>query len=171
MLSIGLRRWYINITIKVLDIIHVSVFYLKHDVSETGFCSRLQMQPPQVGPIDRTSLGLRRQNNSFYWALLSRLYICYLEQIPQYRSGYSDQLRAGRPKGRGSSIGGAKNFRFSISFRPALGPINPPIQWVLGVRSSRVKRQEREADHTPLFSAEVKQWWSYTSTPPYVFMA
>jgi len=28
-----------------------------------------------------------------------------------------------------------------------------------------------EADHSPPSSAEVKNAWSYTSTPPYVFMA
>jgi hypothetical protein len=32
---------YINITITILDIIHRDVFYLKHDVSETGLCLRL----------------------------------------------------------------------------------------------------------------------------------
>jgi hypothetical protein len=31
MLSIGLLRWYINITIRILDIIHRPVFYLKHN--------------------------------------------------------------------------------------------------------------------------------------------
>jgi hypothetical protein len=34
-----------------------------------------------------------------------------------------------------------------------------------------VKRQGREADHSPPASAEVKKTWVYTSTPPYVFMA
>jgi hypothetical protein len=33
-----------------------------------------------------------------------------------------------------------------------------------------VKRLGREANHTPPSSAEVKNAWSYTSTPPYVFM-
>jgi hypothetical protein len=37
MLSTGLWRWYINITITILDIMHRPVFYLKHDISETGF--------------------------------------------------------------------------------------------------------------------------------------
>jgi hypothetical protein len=32
-----------------------------------------------------------------------------------------------------------------------------------------VKRQEREADHSPPSSAGVKNEWSYTSAPPYVF--
>jgi hypothetical protein len=35
-----------------------------------------------------------------------------------------------------------------------------------------VKRQEREVNHTPPSSAEVKNKWSYTSTlPTYDFMA
>jgi len=29
----------------------------------------------------------------------------------------------------------------------------------------------READHSPPSSSEVNKAWSYTSTPPYVFMA
>jgi hypothetical protein len=36
---------------------------------------------------------------------------------------------------------------------------------------SGVKRQGREADHSPPTNAEVKKMWIYTSTPPYVFMA
>jgi len=33
-----------------------------------------------------------------------------------------------------------------------------------------VKRPEREADHSPPSTAQVKTAWMYTSTPPYVFM-
>jgi hypothetical protein len=40
------------------------------------------------------------------------------------------------------------------------------IQWVQGALSSRVKRKGREADYSPLISAEVKKTWMYTSTPP-----
>jgi hypothetical protein len=70
MLSIGLWRRYINITIRILDIIHRPVLYLKHDVSETGFCLRLQVEITQVGPIERASLCLcaGTQTTSFYWA-------------------------------------------------------------------------------------------------------
>jgi hypothetical protein len=46
-----------------------------------------------------------------------------------------------------------------------------PIQWIPGALSPGVKLQEREADHSPPASAEVKKMWFYTSTPPYVFMA
>jgi hypothetical protein len=40
-----------------------------------------------------------------------------------------------------------------------------------GALSPGVKRQGREADHSPPASAEVKKIWIYTSTPPYAFMA
>jgi hypothetical protein len=36
-------------------------------------------------------------------------------------------------------------------------PTQPPIQWVTGTLSLGVKRQEREADHSPPSSAEVKE--------------
>jgi hypothetical protein len=55
MLSVGLWRWYINITITILDIIQRHVFYLKHEVAETEFCLRIQLDPTQVGPIERAS--------------------------------------------------------------------------------------------------------------------
>jgi len=50
--------------------------------------------------------------------------------------------------------------------RPAMGPTQPPIQWITGV-----KRPRREANHSPHSSAEVKNAWGYTSTPQYAFMA
>jgi hypothetical protein len=59
---------------------------------------------------------------------------------------------------------------FSILSRPALGSTRPPIKWVPGLFPG-VKRQGREADHSPPTSAEVKKMWIYTSTPLYVFMA
>jgi hypothetical protein len=61
-------------------------------------------------------------------------------------------------------------FLFTTASRTALGPTQPPIQWVPGVLSVGVKRPGREADHSPPSSAEVKNAWRYTSTPQYVFM-
>jgi hypothetical protein len=69
-----------------------------------------------------------------------------------------------------SGPGRVKNFHFSISSRPALGSIQPPIKWVPGLFPG-IKRQGREADHSPPTTAEIKKMWIYTSTPPYVFMA
>jgi hypothetical protein len=45
------------------------------------------------------------------------------------------------------------------------------MQWVPGALSLGVKRTGREAYHSPPSSAEIKNAWSYTSTPQYVFMA
>jgi hypothetical protein len=93
------------------------------------------------------------------------------EPSPGYRSRCSDWLRAGRRKGRSSSPGRDKNFIFSTSSRPALGPTQPPVQWILGALSAGAKLPRREADHSLPTSAEVKKIWIYTSTPPYSFMA
>jgi hypothetical protein len=52
-----------------------------------------------------------------------------------------------------------------ITSRMSLRPIQPPIQWVLGVLSPRIKRQEREADHSPPSGAEVKNDGDIISLP------
>jgi hypothetical protein len=52
---------YSCITITSLDIIHRPIFYLKHNISETGFCPRFQEETTQMGPVYRASLCLRRQ--------------------------------------------------------------------------------------------------------------
>jgi hypothetical protein len=59
----------------------------------------------------------------------------------------------------------------SFMSRTALGPTQPPIQWILEALSLGVKWPGRDADHSPLSSAKVKNAWSYKSTPQYVFMA
>jgi hypothetical protein len=62
-------------------------------------------------------------------------------------------------------------FLFTIAFRPALGPTQPPIQWAPRALSLGVKWLGCEADHSPPSSAAVKNAWSYTSTPQCAFMA
>jgi hypothetical protein len=66
---------------------------------------------------------------------------------------------------------GWKFFLFPTESGPALGPTKPPIQWVLGAVFLGVKLLGHEADHSCPSNAEVKNAWSYTSTPPYAFMA
>jgi hypothetical protein len=48
-------------------------------------------------------------------------------------------------------------FLFTTASRLALGPTQPPIQWVPGCLSLGVKRPGREADHSPISSADVKE--------------
>jgi hypothetical protein len=64
-----------------------------------------------------------------------------------------------------SSPGEGKNFHFSTSSRPALGSTQLPIQWVPEDLSPGRKLSGREADNSPLASAEVKKMWIYISTP------
>jgi hypothetical protein len=65
MISIGLRQWYINIAISILSIIHRPVFYLKHDISETGYCLRLQVVSTQMTLTYRVSPRLQFDDTSF----------------------------------------------------------------------------------------------------------
>jgi hypothetical protein len=96
-----------------------------------------------------------------YVSILSVLYDTRIFWHFPERSRYSDWLRAGRPRARSSSSGRVKNFLFLMSFRPALGYTQPPIQCIPGV-----KQRGHEADHSPSASVEVKEIWIYTSTPP-----
>jgi hypothetical protein len=57
-------------------------------------------------------------------------------------------------------------FLFTTASRTVLRPIEPPIQWVPGAFPLGVRRPGRETDHSLPSSAEVKNAWSYTSTPP-----
>jgi hypothetical protein len=60
-------------------------------------------------------------------------------------------------------------FLFTTVSRTALGPTQPPIQWVPGALYLVVKRPGREADHSPPSSAEVKErvelYLHYYNTP------
>jgi hypothetical protein len=57
------------------------------------------------------------------------------------------------------------SFLFSTISRPALGPIQPPIQCVPGGLSPQIKLSRREADHSPPFSHEVKNFGSIQPLP------
>jgi hypothetical protein len=48
-------------------------------------------------------------------------------------------------------------FLFTTASRTALGPTQPPTQWVAGALSLGVKRPGREVGHSPPSSAEVKE--------------
>jgi hypothetical protein len=78
---------------------------------------------------------------------------------PRSLSRYSDWLSDEGPRGLSSKPGGVKNILFSISYRPALTPLQqlPGDKW-----------PEREADHSPPISAEVDEKCIYTSAFVYV---
>jgi hypothetical protein len=66
---------------------------------------------------------------------------------------------------------GWKIFLYSTLSRPALRSTQPPpIQWVLGSLSPRIKQPGHEANHSPPASAEIKKTWIYSSTPSYALM-
>jgi hypothetical protein len=75
---------------------------------------------------------------------------------------------------RGSRVrfpAGAGNFSLRHRVQNVSGAHLAP--YPMGTRGSfpGVKRPGREADHSHPSSAEVKNAWSYTSIPQYVFMA
>jgi hypothetical protein len=52
------------------DIIRLPFFYLKHNVSETGFCLCLNFVSTELGPVDKISLCLRQGDSirmCFLW--------------------------------------------------------------------------------------------------------
>jgi hypothetical protein len=63
--------------------------------------------------------------------------------------------------------------KFSLLHIVQTGSGVHPTSYKMGTGGSfpEVKRQRREADHSPPTSAEVKKMWIYTSTPLYAFMA
>jgi hypothetical protein len=70
---------------------------------------------------------------------------------------YRARLRVVRPeKSLLYSRHGQEGFLFSTASRPALGPTQPPIQWVPGTLSPGGKWPGHEADHSPPSFAEVK---------------
>jgi hypothetical protein len=60
------------------------------------------------------------------------------------------------------SPGKVKSFYLSISSRPAMGYTRPPVYYVPGTLSPEIRRQGREADHSPPTSVLVKKTWIYT---------
>jgi hypothetical protein len=75
---------------------------------------------------------------------------------------------------RGSRIrfpAGSGNFSLHHRVQKCSGVHTPSCPMDTRGSFPGLKRPGREADHSPPSSAEVKNAWSYTSTPLYVFMA
>jgi hypothetical protein len=83
-------------------------------------------------------------------------------------SQYSVWLRTGRQGDCGSIPGrGERIFPLTSVSRPALGSIQPPVQWVLGVHSLGLKRGRGVTLTThPHLMPRLRMSRSYTSSPP-----
>jgi hypothetical protein len=68
-------------------------------------------------------------------------------------------------------MGGAANILLLQSIQTGCGAQSAFCPWVLDAVSLGLKQLECEAEHSPVQSAEFKNVWSYTSIPPYAFMA
>jgi hypothetical protein len=91
-------------------------------------------------------------------------------EIVQTRIVY---ILAGRPGDRGSIPGKSERI-FSVASvsRPALGPTQPPVQWVPGVLSPRLKRGRGVTlTHSPHLVPRSRMSRSYTSSLPSSFVA
>jgi hypothetical protein len=82
------------------------------------------------------------------------------------------RLRAGR-QGLDPDRGSERIFIFFPypASRPVVGPTHPPFKRIPGALSSERKRLGLKDDHFPPSGTEIKNAWSYTSTPPSVYMA
>jgi hypothetical protein len=71
---------------------------------------------------------------------------------------------------RGSPLPGLGYFLLTITdFTPTQGFTLHPIHWVPEAVPGN-KEPERETNHIPSYSAEVKNAWRHTSVLPYIFM-
>jgi hypothetical protein len=66
-----------------------------------------------------------------------------------------------------------KGQEFTVLYVVQTGSGVHPASYAMGTAGSStvIKRPRREADYSPPASAEVKNMWIYTSTPPDAFMA
>jgi hypothetical protein len=89
------------------------------------------------------------QSQFFPWSTLKNIQASSGSIVSDY--GLDDRASGFYPR-RGQRI-----FPLSSVSRPALGPTQPPVQWVPGVLSLGVKAQPgHDADHSPPSSAEVE---------------
>jgi hypothetical protein len=99
--------------------------------------------------------SIKRKSNYLTWIWTGDLPACSIAPQPTML-----------PRALCSNPGRIKNFLFSTSSRPFLGPIQIPIQWIARALFTGLERTLRETDQTHTNSAEVKKAWIYTSNPP-----
>jgi hypothetical protein len=109
----------------------------------------------------RNIYRILHNKTQFYFGILSSR-LGYLSGVAL---GYELDCR------RFKSSHGLGIFLLTMASRPALGPIQLPIQWVPGAPSLEVKRPRSEADHSPTSSAVVNECMELYFHYQYVFMA
>jgi hypothetical protein len=94
----------------------------------------------------RINKSVQRKSSIGYWSQVWTAYNILTLWSPEMAMGWIAQVR----------FQAVQDFLFSRASRLALGPTQPPTQWVLGTLPPAVKQLGREAGHSPQSSAEVK---------------
>jgi hypothetical protein len=95
------------------------------------------------------------------------LLLMFIQTCSRMTTGILTRIRAGWPRNHGSISGRSK--RSCLHYvQTGLGPMQPPIQTVLGALSPGMKCLGYEVDHTLPPGAEVKNAWTHTSTETWV---
>jgi hypothetical protein len=103
----------------------------------------------------------------FMWQTFSRNILITVYYCVASRDSSASAATGYEPSGRNSIPESGKTFRSSTVSRPTLGATQHHIQWVPARPFLSVKRQGREADHSPPSSAEVKNLGLYSHSPIY----
>jgi hypothetical protein len=111
-------------------------------------------------PTFKTILFFFYSNNNSSYKILNK-----------YLYTYRSHLQVLGLKIYKNSRRGLGNFLLFTASRPALAPIQSPIQWVPGALSPEVKWPGREAEHSPFSSVEVKKCVALYLHPQRVLMA
>jgi hypothetical protein len=85
--------------------------------------------------------------------------------------GIATKVRAEWPRNRGSIPAGPRDFSLLQCPERLWGPSSLIFNAYRRRFSPSVKRPEREYNHSPPSSVEVKNKWSYTYTSPYAWLA
>jgi hypothetical protein len=122
--------------------------------SSRNVTSLLHPQKLSTGPNLTTVHSCSHCHNFIPKPILILYYYLLLKEA-EIAQWYSAGLRAGWLGVRVPV--GAGNFLFTTASRLAQGPTKPPIQWVPGALSLRLKRPGCEDNHPPPSIAEVKK--------------
>jgi hypothetical protein len=103
--------------------------------------------------------------------------VIVIQLVKKFSAFYSRFHKSGIPLGYGLDNRGFESrqelviLQFTTASRPTLRPNHPPIQGAPGTLFLVIKRPEREADHSPPSSAEVKNSLALPPLPKYAFVA